>query len=101
MVDHKSPTVAIAIRGLRKTYAGLNSSDRGTIALDEFSLDVFEGEFLTIFGPNGCGKSTLLHILAGLIPWDNGTVKIDGGEPSKVNVGFVFQNFQATLFPWK
>ncbi len=101
MADENSNT-GISIRGLRKTYQNPKApSIEGIVVFDGFNLEVHNGEFMTLFGPNGCGKSTLLHILAGLIPWDGGILKIDGDEPDVAKVGFVFQSFQATLFPWK
>jgi NitT/TauT family transport system ATP-binding protein len=70
-------------------------------ALERVSLDVHEGEFVSIVGPSGCGKSTLLHILAGLKRPDAGSVAIDGREttgstPSQV--GYLFQ--EDTVLPW-
>jgi len=70
-------------------------------ALERVSLDVREGEFVSIVGPSGCGKSTLLHILAGLKRPDAGSVAIDGREttgstPSQV--GYLFQ--EDTVLPW-
>jgi ABC-type Fe3+/spermidine/putrescine transport system ATPase subunit len=45
-------------------------------ALDQVSVEVYEGEFLAIVGPSGCGKSTLLHIMAGLKRPDGGAIHI-------------------------
>jgi len=102
LVDNRSSDDFISIRGLRKTYRDPSvPPDAATIVFNGFNLGVCNGEFLTIFGPNGCGKSTLLHILAGVVPYDDGTVLIDGEEPGKARIGFVFQSFQATLLPWK
>jgi NitT/TauT family transport system ATP-binding protein len=76
-------------------------TDQGTVhALDNFSLDIKEGEFLVIVGPSGCGKSTLISIVAGLLGMDEGQVVING---QKVNgpftdVGIVFQNH--VLLDW-
>ena len=71
-------------------------------ALRPTSLDVPEGEFLTLLGPSGSGKSTLLQILAGLTACDQGEVWIDGRlstntPPHDRGIGLIFQNY--ALFP--
>lgn len=71
-------------------------------ALRPTTLDVPEGEFLTLLGPSGSGKSTLLQILAGLTACDQGDVWIDGRRstdtpPHDRGVGLIFQNY--ALFP--
>jgi putative spermidine/putrescine transport system ATP-binding protein len=71
-------------------------------ALDDVSLDVCPGEFVTLLGPSGSGKSTLLRIIAGLTTPSEGQVFINGADVSAVptqrrGVGFVFQNY--ALFP--
>jgi len=75
---------------------------RGDItALQDLSLDVQDGEFVSVLGPSGCGKSTLLKIAAGLVPPSKGTIELAGSivkKPSP-NVGVVFQ--KANLMPWK
>ena len=86
---------AIAIRGLGKSF--------GTVeVLKGVSLDIAEGEFLTLLGPSGCGKSTLLRIIAGLERQDSGAIEIDGRVidhlPAKVrNIAMVFQSY--ALYP--
>ncbi|SFL93024.1 ABC transporter ATP-binding protein [Pelosinus propionicus] len=69
--------------------------------LDDFNLQVREGEFLSILGPSGCGKSTFLNMLAGLDKQDDGQLLIDGdpvGDRS-FDRGMVFQGY--ALFPWR
>jgi spermidine/putrescine ABC transporter ATP-binding subunit len=71
-------------------------------ALDDISLDVWPGEFLTLLGQSGSGKSTLLRIIAGLTTPSAGQVFVNGADVSAVptqrrGVGFVFQNY--ALFP--
>jgi NitT/TauT family transport system ATP-binding protein len=73
---------------------------RTTLALENFSLTVAEGEFVCLLGPSGCGKSTVLDILAGFEQPSTGHVAI-GGEPvgrPGPDRGIVFQ--EALLFPW-
>jgi spermidine/putrescine transport system ATP-binding protein len=71
-------------------------------AVDNFSLDIFDGEFLSLLGPSGCGKSTLLRIISGLENADNGAIYIDGSDMTRVPahkrpVNMVFQSY--SLFP--
>lgn len=71
------------------------------VVLDNFNLQVREGEFLSILGPSGCGKSTFLNILAGLDKHDNGQILVDN-EPIKdrsFDRGMVFQGY--ALLPWR
>jgi len=77
------------------------SSERGSVvALNGISLDVKEGEFLTIVGPSGCGKSTLLNILVGLETPSAGAVVLDGAKAvDRKAVGYVMQN--DNLYPWR
>ncbi|HEX9443091.1 MAG TPA: ABC transporter ATP-binding protein [Candidatus Binatia bacterium] len=69
-------------------------------AIDNVSLEVREGELVTIIGPSGCGKSTLLMILAGLYDKTSGEVLLDGRpvDGPGLDRGVVFQEF--ALFPW-
>jgi NitT/TauT family transport system ATP-binding protein len=100
--EDRRPTVAVEIHGLCKKYGEPDAAPENAITvLDALDLDVHDGEFVTIFGPNGCGKSTLLKILAGLVPYEDGIVQINGAAPGDAKVGFVFQSFEATLFPWR
>lgn len=68
------------------------------IALNNVNFDVFSGEFLAILGPSGCGKTTILRTLIGLLEPTEGQVLMDGNDithadPSKRNMGIVFQNY--------
>ncbi|HWO42595.1 MAG TPA: ABC transporter ATP-binding protein [Candidatus Eisenbacteria bacterium] len=70
-------------------------------ALQDFSLDVAKGEFVSIVGPSGCGKSTFLNILLGLIKPDSGEIQLNGAPitgPSQERA-MVFQEFG--LLPWR
>jgi NitT/TauT family transport system ATP-binding protein len=88
----------IDVQGVSKVYA----SARGPVhALESFSMQVGEGDFVAIVGPSGCGKTTLLWGLTGLHPFSGGRAFILGQEVSKPRkeVGIVFQ--QANLLPWR
>jgi NitT/TauT family transport system ATP-binding protein len=69
----------------------------------DFSLQIRDGEFLSILGPSGCGKSTLLKVIGGLLGFDTGSVLIDGELPDAARehraLGYVFQN--PVLFGWR
>ena len=91
------PEGMISIKHLGKQFG--SGPDTLTV-LDDINLEVGHGEFLTIIGPSGCGKTTLLRIVAGLLPYDQGTVHVDGDEVTGpgTNSAVVFQNF--SLLPW-
>lgn len=69
--------------------------------LKNISFEVKKGELVCIFGPNGCGKTTLLNIIAGVTKPSVGLVTIGNQSPTKVIVGYVFQNYRDSLLPWK
>ncbi|PZM10455.1 ABC transporter ATP-binding protein [Rhizobium tubonense] len=88
-------SLPISIADLRKSY-GLY------VALDDVTLDIAAGEFLTLLGPSGSGKTTLLMALAGFVRPERGGLTIGGQDvtrlpPNKRNIGVVFQNY--ALFP--
>ena len=101
----------VSLRNVGKTF------ESGTVALNHFSLDVREGEFVSLLGPSGCGKSTVLRIIAGLSAPSGGSIEWPAGTASRVyptcsnldrrtragpssdgRIGFVFQ--EPTLMPW-
>jgi NitT/TauT family transport system ATP-binding protein len=90
----------ISLRHVGKTFPG-RAGHEGTIALDDVSLDIAAGEFLTLVGPSGCGKSTLLDLVGGLATPTSGEVLL-GGRPVTgpgLDRGVVFQQY--ALFPWR
>ncbi|MDE6609397.1 MAG: ABC transporter ATP-binding protein [Muribaculaceae bacterium] len=91
----------INIENISKVY---RTETVETLALDNVSLTVDKGEFVSVMGPSGCGKSTLLNIIGILDTPTSGKVEIDGTEVSKMSdkemaafrnrhLGFVFQSF--------
>jgi len=70
-------------------------------AVDDVSLSVGQGEFVTMVGPSGCGKSTLLHLLGGFLEASSGTMRVAGNVVSRPGPdrGMMFQDL--ALFPWR
>ncbi|HIY67378.1 MAG TPA: ATP-binding cassette domain-containing protein, partial [Candidatus Agrococcus pullicola] len=64
---------AVTLRRLSKRYGSAE-----TFAVDDLSLDIAEGEFVTLLGPSGCGKTTTLRCLAGLEVPTSGEIEIGG-----------------------
>jgi putative ABC transport system ATP-binding protein len=94
--------VVLELDGLRKSY---QQGTREVVVLDEVSLQVEAGEFVSLVGPSGSGKSTLLHIAGGIDRPDQGRVRVNGMDLSDLgagdlarmrrrHIGFVFQFFQ-------
>ncbi|HZD48518.1 MAG TPA: ABC transporter ATP-binding protein [Silvibacterium sp.] len=71
------------------------------LILDNLSLSVAKGEFLSVLGPSGCGKSTVLKLISGLTPASSGTILVDGMTPknARETMSFIFQD--PTLLPWR
>jgi NitT/TauT family transport system ATP-binding protein len=71
-------------------------------AVEDISLSVAPGQFVSLVGPSGCGKSTLLEMLGGLMPPTTGSIAVDGAPligPMPDKIAIVFQD--AMLLPWK
>jgi NitT/TauT family transport system ATP-binding protein len=93
--------VKLQVRNLSKKFKATSSKNAEYVtAIDNISLTINDGEFVSIVGPSGCGKSTLLNILAGLDKPTEGEIilnghQIDGTGPDRI---IVFQ--ENALFPW-
>ncbi|MBN9473810.1 MAG: nitrate ABC transporter ATP-binding protein [Bordetella sp. SCN 67-23] len=89
----------IAIKHVSQVFA-VGKGERH-VALSDISLDLRDGEFISILGPSGCGKSTLLYIVGGFVKQTSGSVEIDGRPVTGPGPdrGPVFQEF--ALYPWK
>src|SRR5919108_1277697 len=89
----------ISLRNVRKVY---RSAGQEFLALSDVTMDVQEGELVSLVGPSGCGKTTVMKILAGLHGADGGTVRIGNArspfDPTR-DIGMVFQ--QALLLKWR
>ncbi len=87
---------------MRVTVKDVTKRFGTTIALENVSLDVGDGELVALVGPSGCGKTTLLRLIAGFETPDSGDILFDGRSvlgvpPERRGVGIVFQNY--ALFP--
>src|SRR5262249_4994258 len=96
----KPARMKLVIEHLTKHYY-VERDGRQNLALADVSLSVNDGEFLAIVGPSGCGKTTLLNIVAGLLPYERGSVTIDGRRVTGAGTdrAVVFQH--ASLLPWR
>lgn len=102
-LDESGSAIKIRARDVRMDFAIADERGRKQqiAALQDFNLDIREGEFFTLLGPSGCGKSTFLNVLAGLARKSGGSISIDGQPASGINreQGVVFQGY--ALFPWR
>lgn len=93
-------TIRLKIDNVHKTFHSRHRPQEAFVVLDGVTLDVADGEFVTIVGPSGCGKTSLLDLLAGLTRPTDGQILLDGrpiAGPS-LDRGVVFQQY--ALFPW-
>jgi NitT/TauT family transport system ATP-binding protein len=90
----------IALRNVSKTF---RFGEAELTAVESFSLDIYEGEFVCLLGPSGSGKSTVLNMTAGLLGTSGGSITVDGKAVSLNNfpdkIGYVFQ--RDTTYPWR
>src|SRR5690554_8155553 len=80
------------------SLSGISKQFDGKTVLDELSLTIDDGEFITLLGPSGCGKTTLLRMMAGFEHPDEGTVTLSGVDitqtpPEHRPLNTVFQNY--------
>ncbi|EHB63476.1 ABC transporter ATP-binding protein [Paenibacillus lactis] len=93
-----APAPALEVRGIRKVFRERRSEVH---VLEELSLRVLPGEFVSIIGPSGSGKSTLFHIIGGLIAPDAGQVLMEGREVTGEKGRIAYMPQQPALFPWR
>jgi NitT/TauT family transport system ATP-binding protein len=100
VVDPSSRSAIIELDELTVAYP-LEGEQDYVVALHNVTLDVREGEFITILGPSGCGKTTLLNTVAGLVSPTQGEVRLDGIPVSHPGPdrAVVFQEY--ALLPWR
>lgn len=73
----------------------------GSSIYDNLSFEIATGEFVCLLGPSGCGKSTALRLIGDLMPWQGGSVRVEGMAPKNAwqKLAYVFQ--APRLLPWK
>lgn len=94
------PETVISAQNLDLTF---ETNDGPVHALKDITLDIAEGEFISLIGPSGCGKTTLLRVIADLEKPTGGTMLVNGMTPEQARLarayGYVFQ--QSALLPWR
>ena len=85
---------AISISGLTVRFGEV-------LAVDNASLDIEDGQFVSIVGPSGCGKTTILNLLTGLVPLTEGKVSLLGRQPVVGNPDVAYMLARDSLLPWR
>ena len=90
----------LRLRGVSKKFVAPRTG-HVTLAVDDVSLDIASGEFISIVGPSGCGKSTVMNMIAGLDHQTSGTIEKDGAPITGPGAdrGVMFQDY--ALMPWQ
>jgi NitT/TauT family transport system ATP-binding protein len=99
MAEGSVRTTKIEVRNVSMVYG--DSVEGANLVLDDVSLEVRDGEFVTVVGPSGCGKSTLLNLLSGLIAPTTGELMLDGKkvDGAAKNYGYMLQ--RDLLLDWR
>ena len=94
-------TPALSLDRITCTFASRERQGERYTAVRDATLEVGEGEFLSVVGPTGCGKSTLLNVAAGLLQPSSGEVRVLGERLVGINsrAGYMFQ--AESLMPWR
>jgi NitT/TauT family transport system ATP-binding protein len=86
--------LAVEVIDLVHKYSGME-------VISTTSLNIREGEFVSIVGPSGCGKTTLLNIVAGLTPCQQGAVRLSGSPPREGRPDIAYMLARDSLLPWR
>jgi len=89
----------LTLEGVSKRYGDPTT---GTLAVQDLTFTIEEGQIVTMVGPSGCGKTTVLKLMAGLLRPTSGRISVDGspvtGPPEQI--ALVFQDYANSLYPW-
>jgi iron(III) transport system ATP-binding protein len=93
---------SVTLKNLSKIYRGKTGNGKDVRAVDDISLEIKPGEFVTLLGPSGCGKTTTLRMIAGFEKPTGGDILLDGKSirnlsPDRRDTSMVFQTY--ALFP--
>lgn len=91
--------ILLQVKEVSKVFHYADNS-RNHVVLNKVSIDIKDGEFVTIVGPSGCGKSTLLSIIAGLDTPDSGIIAVRGENKTSTDPGRLVIFQEGALFPW-
>lgn len=84
----------ISVRSVSHAFTG------GTLTISNVSLEIPQGQFVSVVGPSGCGKTTLLNLIAGLTPLQNGTIHVADGPPRAGRADVAYMMARDCLLPW-
>ncbi|MDG0873455.1 ABC transporter ATP-binding protein [Paenibacillus thiaminolyticus] len=97
-----APPPALELDQVNMSYPGTNGRGEGRLqVLDHVSLQVKQGQFVSIIGPSGSGKSTLFHLIGGLLRPDGGHIRMNGQEVAGRTGHVSYMPQQPALFPWR
>ncbi|MGH2400630.1 MAG: ABC transporter ATP-binding protein [bacterium] len=102
LTSSAADSLRVEVDGVSKNFLKRkNGAMESLRVLDQISFQVQPSEFLSIVGPSGCGKTSLLRLIAGLMPVDQGVIRVGAGEVTRPGPerAVVFQDF--ALLPWK
>jgi NitT/TauT family transport system ATP-binding protein len=95
-----SCSVMLQVRAVSKAFPHGTKSSPNHAVLNGVSIDIKDGEFVTIVGPSGCGKSTLLNIIAGLDSPDSGSIFVKDERKTSTDPDRIMIFQEGALFPW-
>ena len=95
-----SGTAVLQVNEVSKAFQYASPGSQRHVVLNRISIDVKDGEFVTIVGASGCGKSTLLNIIAGLESPDSGSILVKGERKVSTDRDRIVIFQEGALFPW-
>jgi len=96
----QSGTAVLQVNEVSKAFQYASPGSQQHVVLNRVSIDIKDGEFVTIVGPSGCGKSTLLNIIAGLESPDSGSLLVKGKRKVSTDRDRIVIFQEGALFPW-